>query len=295
MAEHTGIQWTDATWNPWHGCIKVSPGCKNCYMYTEKKMYGQEPSIVSRSKTKFLEPLKWTPEWLAKQAAKNGTDWRVGDPFRVFTCSWSDFFIEDADEWRPEAWDVIRRTPHLTYQVLTKRPERVAGLLPADWGEGYPNVWLGVSVESPAYTWRINRLLEIPAATRFLSIEPLLQGLSLRAWPPFFADAVNAVAAVFEVEPSLLCVDRRAIDWVIVGGESGPGARPCNLQWVRRIVAECQAALVPVYVKQLGRLPVDGPDEFDVELSDPKGGDIEEFPEELRVRQFPNTQQKVAA
>jgi Protein of unknown function (DUF5131) len=132
MGKTTLIEWTNASWNPWQGCRKVSPGCKYCYMYRAKERYGQDPTVVRRSKTTFTAPLTWTPP-------------RV--PWRVFTCSWSDFVIEEADAWRDEAWDVIRRTPHLTYQVLTKRPERLAGRLP--WTtDPWPHVWLGVSVET---------------------------------------------------------------------------------------------------------------------------------------------------
>src|SRR3990167_11527130 len=108
MSDKTHINWTEATWNPWHGCIKVSPGCKNCYMYREKNRYGQDPAVVVRSKpATFNAPLKWK------------------EPARVFTCSWSDFFIKQADPWRDEAWDIIYQTPHLTYLILTKRPERI--------------------------------------------------------------------------------------------------------------------------------------------------------------------------
>src|SRR6266498_5551388 len=123
MGETTGIAWTQRTWNPWHGCHKVSAGCKNCYMFREKRQYGQDPDVVVRSKTTFNAPLKWK------------------DSALVFTCSWSDWFIEEADPWRDEAWDVIRRTPHLTYQILTKRIERASSCLPKDWP--LKNVWLG--------------------------------------------------------------------------------------------------------------------------------------------------------
>src|ERR1700761_9152752 len=116
MGETTGIQWTNKSWNPWQGCRKVSAGCKFCYMFREKEKYGQNGSRIVRSKTTFTAPLKWK------------------DPSLVFTCSWSDFFIEEADEWRQEAWDIIKATPHLTYQILTKRPERIGMCLPADWG-----------------------------------------------------------------------------------------------------------------------------------------------------------------
>src|SRR5689334_23079211 len=161
MGERTNIGWTDATWNPWHGCKKVSPGCKHCYMYRDKERYGQDPTKVVRSKTKFRDPFKWA------------------DGRMVFTCSWSDWFIEEADAWRPEAWEIIKATPHHTYQILTKRPERIAGHLPPDWGRGYPNVWLGVSVENQDYVERILRLLAEPAAVHFISAEPLLGPLNL--------------------------------------------------------------------------------------------------------------------
>ncbi len=140
MGEITGIGWTDATWNPWYGCSKVSPGCAHCYMFRDMKRYGSDPEVVTRSKTKFDEPRKWKT------------------PRRVFTCSWSDWFHEGADAWRAEAWAIVRDTPHLTYQILTKRPERIADHLPPDWGEGYPNVWLGTSVENQRFAFRADIL-----------------------------------------------------------------------------------------------------------------------------------------
>src|SRR3990172_2238186 len=107
VGEKTAIAWTDKTWNPWMGCHKVSAGCKACYMYRDMPRYGKDPTVVQRSKTTFADPLKWP------------------DPAKVFSCSWSDFWIEEADPWRTEAWSIIRRTPHLTYQILTKRPARI--------------------------------------------------------------------------------------------------------------------------------------------------------------------------
>lgn len=213
MGERSAIEWTDATWNPWHGCTKVSPGCKHCYMYREKKQYGQNPAIVVRSKTTFTNPLKWRA------------------PKRIFTCSWSDFFHETADPWRAEAWDIIRRTPQHTYLVLTKRAERIRHCLPPLWGfKGWPNVWLGVSVETQEYAWRIEELARIPAAIRFVSAEPLLGPLDLSGWLA------------------------TAIDWLIAGGESGPKARPMDLQWVRALREQCLAVEpgVAFFLKQLG-------------------------------------------
>lgn len=215
MGEATGIEWTSATWNPWMGCAKVSPGCAHCYMFTEQRRYGNDPEIVRRSKTKFAEPLKWEAQARA-----------TGESRDVFTCSWSDFFIEAADDWRSSAWDVIRATPHLTYQVLTKRPELVIDRLPPDWGDGWSHVWLGVSIENRRFVHRADLLRAIPAAVRFISAEPLLgplQGLNLDG-----------------------------IDWLIAGGESGPRARDCNPDWVRELRDRCNAEGVAFFFKQWG-------------------------------------------
>jgi protein gp37 len=206
MGQFSGIEWTEATWNPWHGCVRVSPGCAHCYMYREKKRYGQEPSAVIKGKTTFGAPLKWS------------------EPCLIFTCSWSDFFIEEADSWRPEAWDIIRATPRHTYQILTKRPERIAAHLPDGWP--FANVWLGVSVENPRFYWRIELLRQVPAFLRFLSLEPLLAPM-----------------------PSL---PFDGISWVIVGGESGPKCRRMKAEWVREIRAQCVEAGVPFFFKQWG-------------------------------------------
>jgi protein gp37 len=216
MGERTGIGWTDRTWNPWHGCTKVSPGCAHCYMYREKKRYGQNPEFVVRSKTTYAAPLGW-PE-----------------PARIFTCSWSDFFHEAADGWRADAWDVIRRTPHHMYQILTKRPERMAGHLPPDWGRGWPNVWLGVSVENQRWVERAERLVEIPAVVRFVSAEPLLGPVDLMRLRPGPCTVVELLS------------------WVIVGGESGPDGvrRDMKLEWLASVVRQCDEARVPVFVKQ---------------------------------------------
>jgi protein gp37 len=207
MAQVSAIEWTEATWNPWHGCSKVSPGCAHCYMFREKRQYGQDPTKVVRSKTTFHAPLNWK------------------EPRLIFTCSWSDFFVEEADPWREEAWQIMRWTPHLTYQVLTKRPERIGASLPSG-GWPWRNVWLGVSVENRRFYGRIELLKAIPAAVRFLSLEPLLAPM-----------------------PDLPLV---GISWVIVGGESGPGCRPMSPEWVRGIRDQCILAKVPFFFKQWG-------------------------------------------
>lgn len=212
MSETSAIEWTGGTWNPWSGCTHVSEGCDNCYMFTLKKRWGQNPEEVVRSKTTFFSPKKW------------------GEQF-VFSCSMSDFFHRDADAWRDEAWEVIRSTPHLTYQILTKRPGRIERHLPADWGDGYPNVWMGTSVELQKYVNRIAVLVSIPARLRFISAEPLLGPLDIEPW-------------LFPFLPSL--------DWVIVGGESGHKARPMELDWARSLRDQCAANGVAFFLKQLG-------------------------------------------
>ena len=272
MAEHSAIQWTNHTWNPWHGCHKVSPGCAHCYMFQEKKQYGQDPNLVVKSKTKFNDPLKWK------------------DPALVFTCSWSDWFIEEADEWRDEAWGIIRRTPLLTYQILTKRIERAIDHLPPDWP--LKNVWLGVSVENQHFALeRLPRLLTLPAHVRFVSAEPLLGPVDL---------TVPLIRAALEYRP---------IHWLIIGGESGPKARPMDVEWARSLLRQCRELGIAPFVKQIGAKPFDSKIPVEVEVtptkmralssnaltvSDRKGGDPFEWPMDLRVREFPSLQRKEA-
>lgn len=270
MADHSKIQWTEASWNPWHGCIKVSAGCKYCYMYRDKEKYGQDPTTAQRSKTKFNDPLKWK------------------EPKIIFTCSWSDWFIDLADEWRDEAWAIIKATPQHTYQILTKRPERILGHLPDDWGNGYTNVWIGVSVENQAAAnERIPLLLEVPAAVRFLSCEPLLSNVKISDW--FYPRELigMTVSNLDETKYSSL---EQEIHWVIVGGESGNEIgkyryRPSELQWYYDIINQCIEAGVPVFVKQLGTHL-----SKQLGLKDRHGGNIDEFPAGLQIRQFPKTQ-----
>ncbi|MDB5341291.1 MAG: hypothetical protein JWN70_6910 [Planctomycetaceae bacterium] len=212
MSDKTIIAWTTRTWNPWRGCTKISAGCKNCYMFTAQERYGRNPKEVVRTKT-WGDPLKW--QRLAAAA---------GETEMVFTCSWSDWFHADADEWRDEAWALVRRCPNLQFQILTKRSDRIEAHLPADWGEGYPNVWLGVSIESDEYTFRADELRDIPAAVRFISAEPLLNPLT--------------------------SLNLTNIDWLIVGGESGPGWRPMDHAWAIELQEKCSASGTAFFFKQ---------------------------------------------
>lgn len=254
MGKTTGISWTDSTWNPFVGCRKVSQGCAHCYMFRDQEKFGNNPMLIRRtSPATFNAPLKW------KESA------------RVFTCSWSDFFIEDADEWRAEAWDIIRRTPHLTYQILTKRPENILDRLPEDWGDGYPNVWMGVSVENQATAdERIPALLNTPAAVRFVSYEPALEPVDFKSFQPFSMRLDEPGSAA-----SVLGILSGALGWIIVGCESGPNRRRMELHWAGDVIQQGAAAGVPVFVKQLP-------------INELVSHDPAEWPEALRSREFPN-------
>ena len=229
MGENSKIEWTENTWNPWMGCHKVSEGCRNCFAHTDMRRYGWDPEVVVRSKTRFYNPLKWE-----KKAAL------TGKRTFVFACSWSDWFIEEADPIRDEAWEIVKATPHLTYQILTKRPENITFRLPKDWGEGYPNVWLGVSVETNSQWIRIIHLLKIPCKCRFVSLEPLL-------------DLVNMTLLRNKQ-------GRLPIHWVIAGGETGPHARPLRPIFVRSIRDQCIKANIPFFFKSWGEWKCAEPD-----------------------------------
>lgn len=231
MGERSVIEWTDATWNPWRGCDKVSPGCAHCYMFRDQRRYGRDPEVVVRaSDATFYAP--------ARKAS-----WR--EPRMVFTCSWSDWFHETADPWRAEAWEVIRQTPQHTYQVLTKRPERILEHLPADWGDGWPNVWLGVTIENRRFVHRAELLRQVPAVVRFISAEPLLGPLMD---PERLLPHDGWLDGCYD-GPEL---DLAGIDWLIAGGESGPRHRRIDPQWVRDLRDACHAAGVAFLFKQWG-------------------------------------------
>lgn len=257
MAETTGIEWASATYNPWYGCRKVSAGCKNCYAERDMARYRKDFGTVTRSKTQFDSPIRW---------ARNS---KLAPGARIFTCSWSDWFIPDADPWREEAWAVIRATPQYNYLILTKRPELIWARLPADWGNsGYPNVWLGVSAEDQRNAEkRIPKLLEVPAAIHFVSAEPLLGPIDferLNLPGGVWLDALQGEVAAKNTG----CLvdadhDYAALDWIITGGESDPSdPRPMDIAWVRAIRDQCQRARpggVSLFHKQNGgRSKIDG-------------------------------------
>ena len=214
MAQTTSIEWTEATWNPVTGCTKVSPGCKHCYAERMAKR------LQAMGQPRYANGFRVT---LQEDVVELPFRWRK--PRRIFVNSMSDLFHDDVPEdFIRRVFDTMNRANCHDFQLLTKRAERLHALrhrLP--WPE---NVWVGVSVENEDYLWRIERLVEVPAAVRFLSLEPLLGPL-----------------------PSLAL---EGVHWVIVGGESGPGARPLDPEWVRDIRARCQEQGVPFFFKQWG-------------------------------------------
>lgn len=315
----TSIQWTDVTWNPVRGCSRVSPGCEHCYAetmaarFSDHGMWGH--GFAERTEhggrwTRLVEPV---PTKLEEPL-------RLRKPHRIFVNSTSDLFHESVpNEYIASVFGVMAACPQHVFQILTKRAERMAlwfawvgrgaepfslhsrgwricavnrsaairsgvqwpssrqGVLVESWP--LPNVWIGVSVEDQRRAdERIPHLLGVPAAVRFLSIEPLLEAVDLGA----FLGA--------------------GISWVIVGGESGHGARPFDVAWARSIIAQCREAKVACFVKQLGAQPVtstpehprDAPLVVDhdgdygrFDLRDRKGGDPSEWPKDLRVREMP--------
>lgn len=260
MSQHTGIAWTDHTFNPWWGCFKVSPGCKNCYAESLSSRYGHDvwgPPATTERRTFYEEhwahPMKW------QRAAR-----AAGVRRRVFSGSMCDVFEDHptANDVRPMLWELIRETPSLDWQLLTKRPENIRGMLPDDWGEGYDNVWLGTSVEDQERAnERIPVLLEVPAAIRFLSCEPLLGPVLLNDVPPLPNECAPSASG-------------RGIAWVIVGGESGGKRRPMELSWLAQIVYDCRRGDVRVFVKQDSAFK-----------SDQRG----RIPDDLWVREFPKS------
>lgn len=256
----TKIEWADFTFNPWEGCTKVSPGCDNCYAeardkrFTGGALWGAKAPRRRTSAANWRKPLAWD------KAAK-----AAGERHRVFCASLADVFDNHPSilpEWRADLWALIRATPNLDWMLLTKRPGNIAKMLPEDWGRGYRNVWLGCTVVNQEEADRdITKLLEVPAAVRFLSMEPLLGPVDLnhirlphgsgRTW----IDALQP----WWVTPDM----RTRLDLVIVGGESGPGARPMHPDWARSLRDQCVAAGVPLHFKQWGEFEADqiGPED----------------------------------
>jgi protein gp37 len=249
MGKTSQIQWKDATWNVAVGCRKVDADCKYCYMYRESLNGTRyDPMQIRKTKTVFDLPLK------------------LKEPSKIFTSSLTDFFLPEIDGFRNEAWDIIRKCPQHTFQILTKRPDRIPEHLPDFWDEISGRIWLGTSVGSQLGIHRIEELLGV---IKYMDTYP--------KWFVSFEPLHGAV-----VVPDFLL---NFIDWVIIGGESGNENgkykyRPCELEWIESLVNQFQFS--KVFVKQLGTHL-----SKELKLSDRHGGDINEFPENLRIREFP--------
>lgn len=224
MGQNSAIQWTDHTFNPWWGCVKVSPACDHCYAESFAKrtgnaVWGKDAARRFFGEKHWAEPLKWN-----RDAEKAGTR------ARVFCASMADVFEDrlDLHRHRSRLWVLIEQTPHLDWLLLTKRPQNISRFVPADWRHSPRlNVWYGTTVESPDYLWRVRELQNLPAAVRFISYEPALADVR---WP--LAD----------------------IHWLIAGGESGPKHRAVDPAWMRSARDQAVAAGVAFFFKQWGGL-----------------------------------------
>ena len=335
----TSIEWTDRVWNPVTGCTKVSKGCQHCYAERVfHRPYGRDqwPNGDGTFRARRFTDVECHPNRLDIPL-----HWRK--PQRVFVNSMSDLFHEDVpDSFIDQVLAVMALCPQHTFQLLTKRPERMRDYLSHTTGvgnvltrvlkaaqsiemprgrhkpdgPGWPlrNAWLGVSVEDQATAdERIPLLLETPAAVRWASYEPALGPIEFREqWmhkqgcPSLSGWAGGLLpCSCASRRDALSAVEFPRLDWIVVGGESGPGARPFDVAWARSTVEQCKAASVPVFVKQLGARPEHrvqrvnsdgyggdhGPGWTSamkpLRLVDRKGGDPDEWSADLRVRQFP--------
>ena len=268
----TTISWTDKSWNPTTGCTRVSTGCERCY--AEALAFRRLQHISPRYKGTVTEKGKWTGRVnLQHDKVDEPRKWRK--PYRIFVDSMSDLFHPEVPfDFIDQLFATMEETPHHTYQILTKRPGRALkwwrSSCYSNWtdaeGKNFfardvPNIWIGTSVENQdAFGERWITLREIPFAIRFLSIEPLLGEIDMSQYLRVHNAPDHPVLA-------------HRLSWVIVGGESGPDARPMKIEWARKVVEQCKTAGVAVFVKQLGgRYP---------------GTKLEDLPEDLRIREYP--------
>lgn len=248
MGRNSSISWTKSTWNPFMGCRRVSEACKFCYMHRILEGNGKNSKQVFRT-GELDKPMGWI----------------IGR--KIFTCSMSDFFIEEGDASRDEIWNVIKKTPHHTYLVLTKRSERIKECLPKDWSkENYQNVWLGVTVESQKHLSRIHYLEDIECQLKWVSFEPLL-------------------GEIYLTQREL-----NTINWGVIGGESGYESgkyqyRKSELSWFLSLMYQLRSSKIPLFFKQFGTWY----HKNQFHLKDWKGEKYcPNFPTGFRIRQYPN-------
>lgn len=287
MGAVTEIAWATHTFNPWWGCTKVSSGCKNCYAETLSNRFS--PGIWGKGAPRR----RFGPRHWEEPVAWNRKAERSGTRPTVFCASMADVFDPDAPEFdRDQLWDLIWRTQSLDWLILTRRPENIPLMIPPAWWEKpRPNVWWGTSIEDQeSADERVPLLLQVPAEVRFLSCEPLLGPLNL-------TEALAGQNLTPYLEPR-----KRGVDWVLLGGESGRGARPCRIEWIEDAMRQCIDAEVRIFVKQMGsnlcedldpnlagesfldRMPLKNMRRL---FRNAKGGDPAEWPKHLRVREFP--------
>jgi protein gp37 len=225
MAKDSGIEWTHHTFNPWWGCVRLSPACAHCYAETWARrvgmdLWGGDAPRRFFSENHWREPLRW-----------NSEAQRLGMRARVFCASMADVFEPrtDLDPWRERLWGLIEKTSHLDWLLLTKRPGHIKHVYPWAYSPR-DNVWLGTTAENQRWAVRrIERLLSVDSRVRFLSCEPLLSKIDLKPW-----------------------LKKNLISWVIAGGESGGEARPTHPNWIRSLRDQCETYAVPFHFKQWG-------------------------------------------
>jgi len=288
MGEGTRISWATHTFNGWWGCQKVSPACDLCYaeMWSNRMgfdVWGQRAPRRFFGETHWNEPLRWD----RRAAAAGRRD-------RVFAYSMADLFEDrrDLDPWREKQWALIEATPNLDWMLLSKRADCIGRMLPKAWLKNpRPNVWLGVTAENQRRAEeRIPELLNVPAVVHWISAEPLLGPIDFSPW---FQGAQVPVTDDLEDAPDGAVVDgmersdsawhrTTGLDWIIVGGESGAGARRMDPAWARDILAQCRRANVAYHMKQKGGVLAK-----ELGCKDKEGKDPDEWPAELRVQEFP--------
>lgn len=212
----------DKTWNPWHGCHKCSEGCQNCYAYFLDKRYGRDTNEVVKNKSNFNFPVK----------KDKGGHYKLESGSFVRVCMTSDFFLEEADEWRGEAWDFIRQRPDVTFSLLTKRAQRIKECLPDDWGDGWDNVTFSVSCENQKrLDERMPYLLEIPSKHKWVSLKPFIGEIE-----------IDKYLATGQIEV------------VLAGGENYLGSRPLHYEWVKKVYDACVKYSVQLIFGQIGNV-----------------------------------------
>ncbi len=212
----------DKIWNPWHGCHKCSEGCQNCYAYFLDKRYGRDTNQVVKNKSGFNAPV---------QMDRNG-NFKLEKGSYVRVCMTSDFFLEEADEWREEAWNMIRRRKDVTFSLLTKRASRIKDCLPEDWGNGWDNVAFSVSCENQKrLDERIPYLLDVPAKHRWVSLKPFIGEIDIEKY-----------------------LATGGIETVLSGGENYLGSRPLHYEWVKKVHDACEKYNVQHIFGQTGNI-----------------------------------------